>query len=239
MTYGDAKMKTLLGMALGILMLCAAPAMAEQRSISVSGSAKEEVAPDQAVLSIGLVSKNPDLAAAKKHNDGLVEKLVAIITKFEIPKQKVATSNVYIAPEYTYNATNGQQTLAGYIVNRSLRITVDKLDSQEKLLSAIVDAKISDVNGLDMQLAKPEEVSARLRVKAFEDAKRKADALAVAAGGKLGPALTITTDNIPMMPSPRPMMQMAAKSSAAESVAPSLPGMITVQESVNVTFGLE
>lgn len=231
-------MKTLLAIFSGIMLFSAFPALAEGRSISVSGTAKEDVVPDQAVLSVSLVNRDKVLAEAKKQNDALAEKLVAIIRKFDIPKEKVTTSGLYINPEYNY--PDGKQQFVGYMVNRSLRITIDKIDNQEKILSALVDAKIDQVGGVEFQLSDPEAREGALRVKAFENAKAKAEALAKAAGSKLGAAITIATDGAVMPPPgmPRPMM-MAAKASMESSVAPSLPGVITLQESVSVTFALE
>ncbi|MBY0408342.1 MAG: SIMPL domain-containing protein, partial [Rickettsiales bacterium] len=72
-------------------------------------------------------------------------------------------------------------------------------------------------------------------------AKARAEALAQAAGGKLGPVLSIDTGGGMNMPHPpMPMMAMARAGMEADaSVAPSLPGAITMQEQVHVVFTLE
>lgn len=232
-----------------VLVFCvlAAPASAQVmqpgvRSITVSGESHEEIAPDQAILSMSLTSRNSDLMAAKRQNDEMVEKLVKITAQFNIPREKVATSNVYISPEYSYDQKNGTQQLTGYQVNRSIRVTMDRLDIHERVLSAVVAAKIDQVNGVEFTLAEPEEHAAALRVKAFENARAKAEALAKAAGTKLGRALTISTEGAPspVMP-PMPMMMKAERMGMADSmsVAPSLPGLIRLQESVHVVFELQ
>jgi uncharacterized protein YggE len=209
----------------------------EPRSISVSGEAEEQAAPDQAVLSVSLISKNMDLTKAKQENDELVEKLVNIIHQYAIPKEKVSTSNVSIEPQYTYD--NGKQHMDGYAVSRALRITIDKIDQSERILASIVDAKIDQVNGLEFQLADQESHMDQVRVKAYANAKAKAETLAKAAGAKLGAPLFILADDAmppPMRPMPR--MAMAAMKQEA-SVAPSLPGMINMHASVSVTFELD
>ncbi len=211
------------------------------RSITVSGTSKEQFAPDQAVLSMSLVSNDADLTKAKSANDAMVEKLVKITTEYKIPRQNVANSNIYIAPQYTY-PQNSKPKLSGYQVSRQIRITMDSLNIHEKLLSAIVDAKIDQVNGMEFRLADPEAHAMGLRVKAFENAKAKAAALAGAAGAKLGKAITISTvSNSMTMPTPaRPMMAKAMMADASEmSIAPSLPGMVELEESVTVSFSLE
>lgn len=214
------------------------PAM---RMIAVDGQSREQFSPDQAILSMSLVSKDDKLDNAKVHNDALVERLVNISREFNIPKENLATSNIYIAPEYRYDQEGKEQVLTGYIVSRQLRVTMDSLDIHERLLSAIVNAKIDQVNGIEFRLKDPEKHASKLRVKAFENAKAKAQALADAAGAKLGKAMIISTvssgDNVIHPPMPLARGMMAAK--AEMSVAPSLPGMIELSESVNVSFTLE
>jgi uncharacterized protein len=243
MPYNLLRMKPLL--ALG-LIFWAAPGFAQMpppppmpRMVTVSGEAEEEVAPDRAILTVSLVSKDKDLNAAKRDNDAMVEKLVAISRDFKIAKEKVGTSGLYISPEYSYD--KGKQQFIGYTVNRTLRITMDDLSIHERVLSAIVDAKIDQVNGVEFTLADPEARAKAVRVKAVGNAHEKAEALATAAGAKLGQVIAISTTG-EAMPPPRPMMAMSRMAGAAageSSVAPSLPGQITLHESVTVSYALE
>lgn len=211
------------------------------RTITVYGEASEQVPPDQAILSLTLQSKDKSLNVAKQRNDDMVKKLVALTNDFKIPKEKVATSGLYIAPEYRYDNESRGQEFIGYIVNRSIRITIDQLEIHERLLSSIIDAKIDQVNGMEFALAKPEDYAGKVRIRAYDDAKAKAEALSKAAGMKLGQPISIsTTGSVPVLPSPMPAgaearMMMADKA----SVAPSLPGLILVNQSVTVMFALE
>lgn len=209
------------------------------RTITVSGESHAEYTPDQAILAVSLVSKDKNLKIAKKNNDALVEKLVAIAKELGIPREKMATSSVNIAPEYRYDNEARQQYFVGYMVSRSLRITMNATDQPEPMLSAIVDAKIDQVNGIEFTLADPAAHEAELRIKAFEDAKAKATALAQAAGGKLGQAMMIVTGEGPGRPHPPMPMMAMAKAAASDSFAPSLPGMIDLRQSVMVMFALE
>lgn len=229
--------------ALPLFLLAATPALAADampRTVSVSGEAKEDVAPDRAVLSGQLVSKAKKLPEAKEANDGLVERVLAVAKQFDIPKEKVSASNVYISPEYTYNQGTNKQEQIGYIVTRQLSITMDKLDIHERVLSALVENGIEQVNGVSFTIADPEERQNALRAKAVQNARARAQTLAAAAGAKLGKVITITTDGASSPPAMPMMARSFAKADMAESsVAPSLPGMQTLQERVSVTFALE
>jgi len=224
-------------------IMAATPVFAESavvRMISVSGEAREEVGPDQAILSGQLVSKAKELATAKKDNDKLAERVLAVAKQFEIPKEKVSASNVHISPEYRYNKETRQQDTIGYIVSRNLTITMDKLSIHERVLSALVENGITQVNSVSFTIAKPEERADALRVKAVQNAKVRAEAMAGAAGAKLGKVISITMNG--SIQPPMPMMARAGMAKMAmdeSSVAPSLPGMNTLQESVSVSFELE
>lgn len=238
-------MKPLIVLLLGFLMI--SPAFAQMppsppRMISVSGEAKEQLSPDQAVLNASLVSKASNLIEAKKHNDGLMEKLVRIALEYKIPKEKINASNVYISPEYRYDNPTGKQVFVGYVVNRTVAITMDDIAVHERVLSALIDAKIDQVGGVQFMLKDPEAVAMRLREKAVANAKAKAEVLAKAAGVKVGPAMTISEAGGSMpYPQPMPMMAMARAEMVGDSasVAPSLPGLVEVRQNVQVTFGLE
>jgi len=219
-----------------------APALPQmQRSINVQGEAHGEFEPDQAVISFSVATRDKVLAEAKKRNDVTLEKLLAVTQKYGIAKEKVVTSSVYIAPEYDYTKQDRPQVV-GYSVSRTMRITTKDLPREEELLSALIEAKIDQVNNVEFQLSEPEKHASEIRIKAFENAKARANALAEAAGSKLGPALYISMSGGMDMPHPSmAMMEMARSSNAADgvSVAPSMPGAIIIAETVNVTFGLE
>lgn len=244
-------MKKLLMITTGILWLSGQnlvtqPVFADEglddmRHITVSGNSRDQFSPDQAILSMSLVTKDMDLRNAKHDNDEMVERLVKITRQYGVPLKNVKNSNVYISPQYQYRK-NQERKLTGYQVSRQMRITMDSLDIHEKLLSAIVEAKIDRVNGIQFRLSKPEKHAMGLCVKAFENAKEKASVLAKAAGARLGKALVINTtgSTVDMPRPPRPVMARAMMADSAESsVAPSLPGMVELQESVTVSFALE
>lgn len=223
----------------------AAPPPGEMRSITVSGEASDDVAPDQAVFSIAISSKNKDLNKAKQDNDAQLNKLVAVTKDFQIPTEKVATSNISISPQYQYNHNNqtnqndrNDRQFDGYLVSRNLRITLDNLSQHEKLLSAMVAAKIDEVWNVEFKLADPEKYTAKIRAAAYANAKAHAESLAQAAGAKLGaPIMIVNGSNMPMLPHPFAGRAMAAPVEVSE--APSLPGMVSLRENVTVTFGLE
>ncbi len=232
---------------LGAAFLLAQPVWAQMpptalpRAVMVSGQATKQIPADRVVVSLGLVSKNAKLSEAKKHNDELVESLVKIAKEFGIAKDKVSTSNVYISPEYRYEQPSGVQKFNGYQVSRSIRVTIDDMSAYERFLSAAVEAKIDQVAGVEFELIDAKQYAEKMRAEAVADAKQKAQTLVQAAGGKLGAPIHINAlGGGAVSHPPMPMMARAMAGASAELAAPpALPGMISLNESVEVHFALE
>lgn len=198
-----------------------------------------EIAPDQAVLNVSVVSRNPELNAAKQANDKLTRSVNDIALELGIKQQNIATSSLFVSPQYNYG--NNRQVLEGYVVNRSLRITMDTMDVHEILLSKVVAAGVDQVGGVEFKLAKPEEHEQKLRAEAVKNAYARAQVLAGAAGMELGKPISISTGSAPQIMPPMPMARMAmdAAESSGGSVAPTLPGMISLRQSVSVVYEIE
>lgn len=228
---------------LWLLAMTASPAFAQMPppppSITVTGEASETVAPDQAVITASLVSRDKSLLVAKKNNDAQLEKVAQIAKEFSIAKDKIATSNVNISPEYAYVDDGQKQVLKGYVVSRTLRITMDKLAQHEQVLSALVDAKVDQVSGVQFTLADPDALSQKLRVRAVLDAKAKAAELAQAAGAKLGKPIAINATGVYTIPQPYDMEARRMAATAAAPTPPSFPGTLEMRMSVTAVFALE
>lgn len=230
-----------------ILMVCV-PAIAHAqmpppptpRMIAVSGQAHMEVVPDQAVLNVSVVSHSKDLNEAKQENDKLTKAVRNIALDLKIPERNIATSNLFISPQYNYQ--NNKQVMDGYLINRSLRITMDTMDVHERLLSQVIVAGVDQVSGVEFMLKNPETEEQKLRAEAVKNAESKAKVLAEAAGVELGKPISISSGGeVPMMP-PMSMQLKTMSASAGESAqseAPTLPGMIRLQQSVSVVYEIK
>lgn len=223
------------------MLLLALPAYADEpfrRSVSVSGEGRIEAAPDRAVITVSIDSRDKVLTAAKKKNDDAMRKFMAAVEAYKLPKENLRTLALSSAPQYRYEQNSGKQIFEQYQVNRTLEIKLDAIDQTEKLIASINEAGAA-VNGVQYTLAKPEQREAEARKLAMADAKAKAQMLAESGGAKLGPVLTINLQE-GGYPRPMPMMRaMAAKADMAESAPEPLPGLSTIQQNVSVVYELQ
>jgi uncharacterized protein YggE len=100
---------------------------------------------------------------------------------------------------------------------------------------------VDQVGGVEFGLTNPESHMDKVRAKAFENAKARAELLVKTAGMTLGKPISITLGGAQPPAMPMPVMAKAMRLDMAEaaSVAPSLPGMSTLSETVSVTFEIQ
>lgn len=228
----------LAGLLLGVSPGAAAQVAADQfhRTVTVSATGKMEAVPDRAVLPVEIQTHDRSLLQAKQKNDRLTDRLLKVTADHDIPKEKLKTSGIYISPQYRWE--DQRQIFENYQVSRSIEITIDDLDKLEKLIAAITEAGIDQVQGVQFTIANPEALESAARKQAMQHAAARAEELAAAAGAKLGKVLTITLGGEARFPMPVPMRAMAVQAQAAP-VPPPLPGVESVEQSVTVVYELE
>lgn len=214
-----------LSASLGLLtaISAAAPSLAIEMkdlppSVSVTGEGHAYAKPDQAQISMGVVSDSKTAAIALKSNNEKMTNLISTLKAKGIAEKDILTSNFSVNPQYRYDNVNGQQrpTIIGYQVSNDVQVKIRNLPSLGDILDAVVTAGANNVNGISFSLAEPAGVLDQARQKAMSDAKRKADLYAAAAGVKVGRVLYITESSGTIQP-PRPMM-MQARAASIESV---------------------
>ncbi len=104
------------------------------RTISVSGEAVIMVAPDQAVVTIGVETFDPSLEAASLTNDRIAKALIAEWKRLGVPDSRIQTSGVTVAIEYTRNNDHAKK-IEGFVVSRSYDVTADSAATAERVIT--------------------------------------------------------------------------------------------------------
>jgi uncharacterized protein YggE len=122
--------------------------------------------------------------------------------------------------------------ITGFQTTNQLTVMLRDTAKLSTLLDKLIAAGANTINGIDFTVTKPQEALDKLRAEAVEDARRKAEIYAKAAGGTLGKALAISEGGT-MTPYPKAVVMRAAP-----QAVPVAPGEETLRASVSVTFGL-
>ena len=162
---------------------------AEAGSINVSGEAEVRIMPDEVILHLGIETSDKILATAKNQNDQVVAKVLALAEQYDIPPEHVQTDYLHIEPRYNDGYT--QREFVGYIVHRTVAITLRDLTKFEDLLSDLLESGVNYVHSIDFRTTDLRKYRDEARELALQAAREKATAMAATLDQRLGEPRTI------------------------------------------------
>jgi hypothetical protein len=206
------------------------------RTISLSGHGEVRLAPDVAIVNLGVASQAAVAKDALAANTTAMQAVFAALKAAGIADKDVQTSNFMVQPRYNFNNEGKAPTLIGYEVSNSVTVTVRKLDTLGSVLDAVVQSGSNQINGIQFDVSQPEAALDEARKLAVADAKRKAEIYVAAANVKLGSVLSVAEGTF--APPPQPMMRTTMKMDAAAPV-PIAQGEQTLAVDVNVVWEIK
>jgi len=216
--------------ALALALFLPTTASAVERTVTVKGSATQEVPNDAAKLGFSVSKERKSRQAALRL---VAVKLRAVIAAVQatpgIGPGDVTTGQISVR-----KITRHKRTL--FRASEGVGVILHEPDRAGELVNAAVTAGATGTRGPTFFASNPEAAYNNTLLAAFDQAKSKAATLATRAGATLGPALTIeeATEAIPVEGRASP--KGAADAAPAP---PTKPGASTVTASVRVIFALE
>lgn len=185
-------------MAVMLMAALAAPALAEtgDRVIQVSGSAVVSLAADTASIQIGVNTRKETVKEAQKENAALMNAVIQAIKDAGIDEKDISTSqfNIYSTYEYGMDALGRETRTPYYEVQNSVTVTIHDLSLVGTVLDAAMEAGANTTYGISFSSTQANEAYQKALTRAVEDAMKKAQVLAAAAGVDLGPLIRINAD---------------------------------------------
>ena len=204
---------------------------AEQPSggITVTGVGTITSVPDEATFTIGVQTQGSTAREALAANSEQMRRVIAAVKAASVAKSDVKTQDVSVSANY---ADEGR--IDGYSARNSVLVTVRNLSQAGGILDAASNAGANEVYGPMLSRSDEDELQAKALRGAVEDARKKAEALAAAAGVRLGPVTAITEGSAG---APQPYYEAGARLMAKDA-APIEPGTQDSQATVTVTFAI-
>jgi uncharacterized protein YggE len=204
-----------------------APAQAAERLLTVTGEATVSVAPDAAVIRIGVSSSAKTAREASDANAQQMTGVLAALKDTGIADRDVQTSRLSVQPQYDPNRA-GAARLLGFQVTNQLTVKIRDIDKLPGILDRAIGAGANEMSGLEFVVSEQSKLLDQARDEAMADAHRKADRYAKAAGVKVGPVMSIAEEG--SSPPPRVLQAMRA------GAAPIAPGEQILRAAVTVTY---
>ena len=193
----------------------ATAAEAPLRLVSVTGSGEVKAQPDMAYVTLGVEARRPTLAEARAEVNATVERLLALTRELKIEPKFVDSTRLQVQPDYRWDEKSSSQVLLGYVVSRQVDVELHDLDRLGTLLEKSVSAGVNQVGGARLDSSRRKELERAALTQAVDDARLNAEALARAAGAKLGPVQSLSASGA----MPVPMYAERAMSVAAAPMA--------------------
>ena len=221
------------------------------RTIQVSGSATVNVVPDRALVKLGLQSNGLTARAVQAANAASIQKIIAALGALGIQSKDIATDVYVITPVYDdYSSL----FIKGYRIHNYLAVTVRDTGKINDVIIAAMESGANEVVNVDLYTSELRKYRDQARALAITAAKEKAQALASGAGAETGCVIHIDENTWSAYngwwygSNPNLMAQNVTQNAApAQGSAPAGSdengpvslGQISVQATVDVTFGLK
>jgi uncharacterized protein YggE len=215
--------------------------------ITVTGDAEVRVVPDEVILTLGIETWDENLSTAKRQNDARANAVLNAVEGYGIESRYIQTDHISIEPIYEHYDHRGK--LTGYLVRKTMVITLKDLTKFEDLLTATLDAGANYVHGIQFRTTELRQHRDKARSLAIQAAQEKAQAMAGELNQAVGKPRTINENQAGWwswynrwwgsrggMMTQNVIQEVGGVTLTEETIA---PGQITVRAQVTVSFELE
>jgi uncharacterized protein YggE len=206
-----------------------------ERTISVSGTARVELVPDEACVELTLAARDAAMPAAHERLTRDVEGLLGALAGDDA--LRVERGVVRYSPNYESDA-QGRSRLVGHVATAQLNVRVRDFG---RIPEVVGHAASRGLDRVDVVFYSTELVArkAEVRRQALEAARDKARAMAETLGVSLGEVVTIVEGGASTNARIEVANYVAAARTDAVPDAPPVPGSIPLTIDVSVVYRLE
>lgn len=197
-----------------------------------------EVTPDRAMITVAVETREKTAAGAGALNARIQTAVLDTLKKLGIAGAQLRTSGVQINPEYQY-PPNGRPVLIGFRAANSIRVEIRSL----ALVGGVIDGALSKgatrVDGLSFFASDTEVATREGYKKAVTRARLDAEAIALAAGGRIIGVREIVVTPGFQAPEPPVVAMAMARGIEADAPTPIEAGTSKVTVSIEAKFRFE
>lgn len=206
--------------------------------IWVTGVGKITIAPDIAILSLGIEAQEATVAEAQQQAAGAISAIMNILDDYGIDEKDIQTQYFSIQPVYNWN--DKEQILIGYRVTNTVAVKIRNIDDVGGIIDAAAAAggDYTRVNSIGFTVDEPESYYEGLREEAMSDAKDKAEQLAHLGGVGLGKPTYINEGSV-YVPAPIVYRDIEVVDGAVAPETSISPGEMEIQLTIQVVYSIK
>lgn len=190
-------------------------------TIVASGEGRRSVTPDQVTILLGVMTRNRTPLAAAAENAERMNRVMAALRQLGLTDQEVTTSHYSLHSEIWRNEND-----TVHVASNTVQVETTKLDLLARVIEAALSAGATNVSSLQFGLVDRKAPTRQALADAVGDARLQAEAMAAAAGGRLGPLEELSTQPTGYQPFMARDMAMASMQQGA--APPITPGEVLI-----------
>lgn len=199
--------------------------------ISVSGQGVVRLAPDVALITLGVETSNKDVGEAQNSNRTTMNAVVAELKRLGIREENIQTQSYNVYPDYRWE--DNRNVLVGYKVSNLVRVKVTEIDKTGSIIDAAAAKGANVVQGIQFTVADEKKAYQEALQLALKDAEDKAKVMAGYFGITGLSPVSMAEGGQSIIYPPVPMPRMDAEMDASTSIS---PGEMEVRAQVSVSF---
>ena len=223
---------------LAVVALGTGAALGEGTKLSVSGSGTVLVESDLAVVTVGVREASADVLVAQSTVNEKIAAIKQALLDAGVQESEINTDSINIYANYDYS--DNTEVIVGYTANNTLSVRTTDIDNVGSLIDAAFAAGANTLENVQFTVQDDSEARQQALTRAVEDARRKADVLAAAAGLEVASIESIAESGVYTYDSMRnyAMMDAAATEGAGAGTLVQA-ALVSVDASVSMEFVLQ
>lgn len=198
-------------------------------TIHATGEGRLEAMPDKATIMFGVETRARNPAAAGAANADRMTTIRAALRQAGVPDSAIRTSRYSVHLQMGRNESD-----TTYVASNMIMVETRTLDAVGRLIDTVLGAGATNIGSLQYDLVDRSQMESEALAAAVADARRQAEVMAQAAGGRLGELLDLGTQ--PGQYRPYFAEDQVMRMSAAAAPTPISAGSVTVTASVTARW---
>ena len=219
----------LLGIALGRSGQNNSNSASNPRQVTVNGTGTVSSVPHEADFTLGVSATSKTATAATTANATEMTRVVGVLKSNGVASADIQTAQISLSP----NENDAGTKVINYTVTNSVTVNIRDLTKAGTIIDAAVNAGANQVDGPTLTPTGQQELDCAALKAAIADARSRAQAIAAAAGEKLGKLRSASeTSSTPITFSRSEVRQSPGPPTPVE------PGTIKTEADVTATYDM-
>ena len=224
---------------LAILALGTGAALADGTKLSVTGNGTVLVESDLAIVTVGVQETSKDVLEAQSTVNEKIAAIKQALLDTGVEESEINTDSINIYANYDYS--DNTEVIVGYTARNSLSVRTTDMDNVGSLIDAAFAAGANTLDNVQFTVQDDTQAREQALTMAVEDARRKADVLASAAGLQVASIESISEGGVSVYDSMRNYAAdtvMAANESGSAGTLVQA-ALVSVDATVSMEFELQ